>query len=153
MASPPVVEGGDVLEQIGPSFVSCSVAPAMHPFVLQAAVKDDLCQRFAAKAGHCQCVAHQIRRHSRLDRPADHFAVEQVEHHGQVQPAFVSPDVVDVARPDFVRRRRRKRALGCRAHSSAARPARARFADHERAVPDARAASRRRRALPCGWCG
>lgn len=42
------------------------------------------------------CHRQRVRRcqpHARFERPAHHLAVEQVEHDGQVQPAFVRPQV------------------------------------------------------------
>ncbi len=52
---------------------------------------------------HGQRIRHDVRRHARLQRPADDFAVEQVEHNGQVQPAFISPQIGDVRRPHLIR--------------------------------------------------
>ena len=53
-------------------------------------------------------VGHDVRRHARFQRPTDDFTVEQVEHDGQVQPAFIRPQVRDVRCPNLVRRRRRE---------------------------------------------
>ncbi len=61
-----------------------------------------------AEPGDGQCIGHDIRSHPRLERPAHNFAVEQVEHDGQVQPAFVSPQVGNVRRPGLVGGRRRE---------------------------------------------
>ena len=62
---------------------------------------------FLAEPGHGQR-GHDVRRHARLERPADDFAVEQVEHDGQVEPAFIRPQISHVRRPDLIRRRRGK---------------------------------------------
>ena len=35
-------------------------------------------------------------------RPADHLAGEQVEDHGQVEPAFAGRDVGDIGQPDLI---------------------------------------------------
>jgi hypothetical protein len=35
-------------------------------------------------------------------RPADHFACEQVEDHGQVKPALGGPDIRDIGQPDLI---------------------------------------------------
>ena len=64
--------------------------------------------RSPAEPGHGQGIGHDIRRHARLQRPADHFAVEQVEHDSQVEPAFIRPQVGDIRRPDLIGRRRRE---------------------------------------------
>ena len=63
-------------------------------------------RRFPAEPRHGQRVDHDVGCHSRLDRPADDFAIEQIEHDGQVQPAFVGPDVREIGRPRLVGRRR-----------------------------------------------
>ena len=72
---------------------------------------------FLAEPGHGQRIRHDVRCHAWLQRPADDFAVEQIEHNGQVrpegsplggQPAFVGPQVGDVRGPDLIRRRRGK---------------------------------------------
>lgn len=55
-----------------------------------------------AKPGHPQSIRHNIGRHARLERPADHFPVEQIQNNGKVQPAFVGPQVRDVRRPDQI---------------------------------------------------
>ena len=34
---------------------------------------------------------------------ADHLAIEQIQHHCQIQPPFASKDVGDVANPDPIR--------------------------------------------------
>ena len=52
-----------------------------------------------------------IRRHVRLDRPAHHFAVEQINDYRQAQPAFIRPDVGDVRCPSLIRCGRCKLAL------------------------------------------
>lgn len=65
----------------------------------------------APEPGLRQCVDHEIGRHARLDRPAHHFPVEQIEHHGQVQPALVGPDVSDVRAEHLVRPGRRELAI------------------------------------------
>jgi hypothetical protein len=52
---------------------------------------------------HSQRIRHQAGLHVRLHAPAHHQAAEQVDHHGQVQPALVGGDVGDVAAPDPVR--------------------------------------------------
>ena len=44
--------------------------------------------------------------HVRPHRPAHHLAAEQVDHHGQKQPAFLGGDIRDVARPRLVGRGR-----------------------------------------------
>ena len=65
------------------------------------------CRSFA-EPGHGQRIRHDIRRHARFLRPADDFAIEQIENDGQIQPAFVRPQVGDVRRPDLIRCRRRE---------------------------------------------
>jgi hypothetical protein len=35
-------------------------------------------------------------------RPADHFAGEQVEDHGQVEPALGGRDIGDIGQPDLI---------------------------------------------------
>ena len=60
------------------------------------------------KPGHGQGIDHDIRRHARFQRPTHNLTVEQVEHDGQVQPAFFRPKVGDVRAPERIRRRRRE---------------------------------------------
>ena len=56
---------------------------------------------FPAEPRHGQRIRHDVRRHAGFQRPAHHFAVEQVEHNGQIQPALVCPQVGDVGGPDL----------------------------------------------------
>ena len=69
--------------------------------VLAAAVAmEDMSSLFvwaAPQAGHLQRIDDQIAAHLRLHRPAHHTAAEQVDDHGQKQPALVGWDVGDVA--------------------------------------------------------
>ena len=67
--------------------------------------------RPTAEPRHRQRVQHQVGRHPRLDRPADHLAVEQVDHDCQIQPALGGGDVGDVAGPDPIRGFRHKVAI------------------------------------------
>ena len=60
------------------------------------------------ETGYRQRVGHAIRRHARFQRSTNDFAVEQVEHDGQIQPPLVRPQVGDVRCPDLIRRRRRE---------------------------------------------
>ena len=48
-------------------------------------------RRALPEPGHGLRVGHDVRRHARLQRTADDFAVEQVERDGQVQAAFIRP--------------------------------------------------------------
>ena len=59
--------------------------------------------RLPAEPGHGQRIGHDVRRHARFQRPADDLAVEQIQHDGQVEPAFIGPQVGDVGRPDLIR--------------------------------------------------
>lgn len=65
-------------------------------------------RRLSPEPRHGQRIGHNVRRHARFQRPADHFTVEQVEHDSQVQPALIRPQVGDVGAPDLVGRRRRE---------------------------------------------
>lgn len=40
--------------------------------------------RFAAEPRHGQRIDHEVRRHARLTRPAHDFAIEQIQHDGEV---------------------------------------------------------------------
>ena len=51
---------------------------------------------------HAQRADDDVTRHVRAQAPADHLTAEQVDHHGQEQPAFVGGDVRDIARPALV---------------------------------------------------
>jgi hypothetical protein len=62
--------------------------------------------RALPEPGHGPRSGHDLRRHARLQRPAEDFTVEQIEHDRQVEPAFIRPQVGDIRRPDLVRRRR-----------------------------------------------
>jgi hypothetical protein len=53
---------------------------------------------------HVQRSQRQLLGHLLVHRPADHLAGEEVEHDGQVQPAFAGPDVAQIGQPDRVRR-------------------------------------------------
>lgn len=70
------------------------------------AVQDQPRLGMPAEPRHEQCIEHQLGFHTRLHRPAHHLAAEQIDHDGQVQPAFVSGNVGDVAGPRAIGRRR-----------------------------------------------
>src|SRR5271163_2295493 len=53
---------------------------------------------------HVERAAGQLRRDRLAHGPAHDAAAEQVQHHGQVQPAFAGRDIGHVAGPDGVRR-------------------------------------------------
>src|SRR5271170_9067 len=53
---------------------------------------------------HVERAAGQLRCDRLAHRPAHDAAAEQIEHHGQVQPAFASRDIGHVAGPDRVHR-------------------------------------------------
>ena len=55
---------------------------------------------------HQQCRRGQLGAQMIAHRPADHLARCQIEHRGQVEPAFTGRDVGDVGQPDLVRRTR-----------------------------------------------
>lgn len=56
-------------------------------------------RRFVPKPRHGQRIHHDVCRHSRFQRPAHHFAVEQLDDDGQVQSAFVRPQIGDIGSP------------------------------------------------------
>jgi len=58
--------------------------------------------RLPAKHRHGQRINHDVRPHPRLERPPHDFPVEQIEHHSEIQPAFLCPDVGQVGRPDLI---------------------------------------------------
>ncbi len=53
--------------------------------------------------GHLQSTDGQIAFHPAADRPPDNVPGMQVQNHSQIQPAFLGPDVADVARPLLVK--------------------------------------------------
>ena len=55
-----------------------------------------------AEPRHGQRIDDDMRRHSRLDRPADNFAVEQIEYERQVESTLTSPDVGQVSRAHLI---------------------------------------------------
>ncbi len=67
--------------------------------------------RTALKQAHLQRVDDQAAMHVRPHRPAHHLAAEQVDHHGQEQPAFLGGDIRDVTRPRLVGRGRSEVAV------------------------------------------
>jgi len=58
--------------------------------------------RFPPEPRHRQRVRHDVRRHAGFQRPAHHFAVEQVEHDRQIEPAFIRPQIGDVGCPRLI---------------------------------------------------
>jgi hypothetical protein len=52
--------------------------------------------RALPEPGHGQRIGHDIRRHARLQRPANDFTVDQVEHDRQVEPTFIGLRVGDI---------------------------------------------------------
>ena len=71
-------------------------------------VEDQIFAGQALPPCHFQCAAGQRRCDRLAHGPAHDAAAEQIEHHGQVQPAFAGGDVGHVAGPDGVRRGYRK---------------------------------------------
>lgn len=57
---------------------------------------------FAPPDGHQQRSQHQISVDATAHRPTNHLARVQVQHHSQVQPAFVRADVDDIGDPDLI---------------------------------------------------
>src|SRR5712692_480252 len=53
----------------------------------------------AAPQRHRECLLGEIDREPLPHRPADDLAGKEVEHHGEIEPALVRPDVGDVAGP------------------------------------------------------
>ena len=58
--------------------------------------------RTALQPSHLQSIDHQLASHVGTQRPAHHPAAEQIDHHGQKQPAFLGCNVGDVACPHLV---------------------------------------------------
>src|ERR1035437_747573 len=117
-----------VLETVKPAF-SGGVVPAItfpahracHAVLLELFLKriagvlastirvmPDARGRPAAEPGHRQSIHHNIGCHAWLERPADHFPIEQIQNDGKVQPAFICPQIRDVCRPNLIRRCRRE---------------------------------------------
>ena len=63
---------------------------------------DQTCWWPAAKPRHRQCVGHDVSGHARLQRPSHHISIKQINHDGQVQQAFIRPQIGDISRPDLV---------------------------------------------------
>ena len=82
--------------------------PEVFTGVLTAAVavkhQASLLTRVPLEPRHAPCIDDDVPRHVVAQRPAHHLATEQVNHHGQKQPAFFRGDIRDVTHPDFVRR-------------------------------------------------
>lgn len=57
---------------------------------------------------HGQRLRHDVRRHPRRNRPTHDLPVKQIEHDGQVQPAFFRPEIGDIRCPDLIGFRRRE---------------------------------------------
>ena len=56
----------------------------------------------ALEPRRAQGIDDDVAWHALPQRPAQRLSAEQVDHHGQEQPAFAAVDVVDVARPALV---------------------------------------------------
>ena len=69
--------------------------PVESTLAAPVAVEDQagLLTRMALEPRHAQRVDDDVPRHVRSQAPADHLATEQIDHHGQEQPAFVCGDV------------------------------------------------------------
>jgi len=67
-------------------------------------VEDQAGRRMPPEPGHPQGIHSQRPRHALAHCKADHLPVEQIDHHGKIEPAFIGPDVGNVACPDLVRR-------------------------------------------------
>ena len=66
-------------------------------------VEDDPRRMLASEPGRAQRVDHKVARHPLAHRNANDLATEQIDHHRQIMPALVRPDIDDVAAPDPVR--------------------------------------------------
>ena len=66
------------------------------------AVKDRSFAWVSPPAGHEQGVLDQAFLHVGLQAPAHHLAAVQIQHHRQIQPAFIGANVGDVGDPNFV---------------------------------------------------
>ena len=66
-------------------------------------VEDQAGCRVSAEPGHAQGVHHQRARHALAHRKADYQPIEQIDHHGKIEPALFGPDIGDGACPDLVR--------------------------------------------------
>jgi len=75
------------------------------------AVKEEIARRSTMRDGHIEGFHDDAGSHVVVHRPADDLAREQVDHHGQVEPAFVGADVGDVGNPLLVRPRGREIAI------------------------------------------
>src|ERR1700741_1944103 len=64
--------------------------------------------RSSSEPRHRQGIGCDIGRHLRLERPANHLPVKQIQNNCQVQPAFIRPKISDVRGPYLVRSCRRK---------------------------------------------
>jgi hypothetical protein len=69
------------------AYWAAPVAVEQHPGVLV---------RVALEPGDAQRVDDDVRRHVLAQRPAHHLAAEQVNDHGQKQPALISGDVREI---------------------------------------------------------
>lgn len=101
--------------------ISLAAHRAGHPVLFQLRLKgearilaapvgvmDQARRRLPAEPGHGQRIDDDVCRHPRLDRPADDFPVEQIEHYSQIQPALASSDIGHVGCPDLIRHGRRE---------------------------------------------
>ena len=81
--------------------------------VLAAAVrmKDQPRRGSSAEPGHAQCIDDQCPRHALAHREADDLTAEQIDDDREIEPAFLRPEIGDVAGPDTVRRFDAKVAL------------------------------------------
>ncbi len=67
-------------------------------------MKDQSACRPSAEPGHAQCVNDQFPSHAFAHRKADHLTAEQIDDDREIEPAFVCPEMGDVASPDAIRR-------------------------------------------------
>ena len=68
-----------------------------RPVYLVIRMEDQPRRRPSAEPGRAQCVDHQGARHPLAHRKAYDLATEQIDHHHQIKPAIVDPDIGDVA--------------------------------------------------------
>ncbi len=60
------------------------------------------CSRTSSLDCHAERADGEFRAHVISHGPADHFAGEQVEDHGQVEPALAGRDIRDIGQPDLI---------------------------------------------------
>ena len=99
-----------LIEPRMPKAASCFGKSPLALLVASVRMKDQAGCWPSAEPSHTQCVDDQAPFHALAHGQVDNLTTEQIDDDGEIDPAFLGPEINDVARPDPVWRIDRKLA-------------------------------------------